>query len=62
MKFLSQAKFTEERFAKIFAAGGLNIDGGEAVQYWLGQDGQFYVRHYFRATYQYCTNPMGWKL
>lgn len=60
--FHTKAQFTKERFEKLFNNGLLNVNGGEATSWWVGQDGQFYVTHYFRTTYQSLTNPMGWEL
>lgn len=57
--FHTKAQFTKERFEKLFNNGLLDINGGKAVSWWIGQDGQFWVTHYFSNTYQSITNPMG---
>lgn len=60
--FHTKAQFTKTRYEKMFNNGLLDINGGKAVSWWIGQDGQFWVTHYFRSTYQQITNPMGWEI
>lgn len=55
--FPSKVEVTEERFAKMFNSGLLDLNGGEATHWWIGQDGHFWVEHYFRSTYQRLANP-----
>jgi hypothetical protein len=54
---MTYAPYTEARFAKAFAAGLFNLDGGKATHYWIGADGNFWVEWYFPATYQRIAHP-----
>ncbi len=54
---LSKIEVTVDRFTKMFNNGLLDLNGGKAVSWWIGQDGNFWVEHYFPSTYQRIANP-----